>query len=667
MVFFKMKTGISSLRLSALSLALLSAFSAHAQSESSGTLKEVVVISATRIDQLVMSAPIGSSVLIGDDILRSGVSDANEAIRHLAGIFGRRDLNGGREAAIDIRGYGDSAASNVVVLVDGIRISENDLDSARLSSISAESIDRIEITRGGSAVLWGQGATGGVIHVITKTSKRIDAVHGEVSGGVESFGGRDIGGSFSADSNNMSVFANGKNYHSDGYRKNNAYTGSSVNAGLVFGELSSLKTKIVVTSENLEMRWAGSLPIEKFLIDATTTNTPKDYGNSKLDRFVVTTEKKWGDTNFAIDFAQRKRTTEGKMYDDFDGITNNQTDTTTYQLSPRFVIDKSFERFFVNTVTGLDFYKWAYTGNRKYESPTDPSLRLEEGDQSSQAAYLRLSLMDQSGFRFDTGFRVESFKQTIANKSNGTSFNSSPDLNAMELGISYTLNPQWTAYARGASSYRVANVDELRYRTSVLLPQKTNDAELGLRYRTIESALDIRVFQQSTTNEIAYEDSLMLNINLDPVRRNGFEMNGSFGLSSRFKVGTTLQSLDARITTGQYSGNRLPLTAASVATARLEFTPDSKSSLDLALRAVGAMKFGNDWTNTCKDIPAAEFIDVAYRYRSAITNSWSLKAGIDNLTDKQSYSTGYTNSTCSAFNVYSDVGRKLKLSATFIF
>jgi iron complex outermembrane receptor protein len=665
-----MKTDISSLRLSALAF-LLSAPVVFAQTSTpieSGTL-QVVVVSATRIDQLVMSAPIGSSVLTGDDILRSGVTDANEAIRHLAGIFGRRDLNGGRESSIDIRGYGDSASSNVVVLVDGIRISENDLESARLSSISSETIDRIEITRGGSAVLWGQGATGGVIHVITKTSKSIDAVHGEVSGGVESFGGYDIGGSINADSKNVSVFANGKNYHSDGYRKNNAYTGSAVNAGVVFGELSALKTKIVVNSEYLDMRWAGALPVEKFLVDATATDTPRDYGNSKLDRVVFTAEKKWSDINFAIDFAQRKRTTEGKIYDTFDGITNNQSDTTTYQLSPRFVIDKSFGRFVVNTVTGLDFYKWAYIGNRTYESPLPgwSSIRLEEGDQSSQAAYLRLSLMDQSGFRFDTGFRSESFKQTIANKSNGTSFNSSPDLNAMELGISYALNPQWTAYTRGSSSYRVANVDELRYLTSVLLPQKTNDAELGLRYRTIESTLDVRVFQQNTTNEIAYDNSLMLNINLDPVRRNGFEMNGSFGLSSRFKVGATLQSLDARVASGQYSGNRLPLTAASVATARLEFTPDSKTSLDLALRAVGAMKFGNDWTNSCKDISASEFIDVAYRYRSALTNGWSLKAGIDNLANKQSYSTGYTDSTCSAFNVYSDVGRKLKLNATLTF
>jgi hypothetical protein len=42
-------------------------------------------------------------------------------------------------------------------------------------------------------------------------------------------------------------------------------------------------------------------------------------------------------------------------------------------------------------------------------------------------------------------------------------------------------------------------------------------------------------------------------------------------------------------------------------------------------------------------------------------------AGVENMLDTQTYSVGYTNASCSAYNVYPDSGRRLKLSATFRF
>jgi outer membrane receptor protein involved in Fe transport len=62
-----------------------------------------------------------------------------------------------------------------------------------------------------------------------------------------------------------------------------------------------------------------------------------------------------------------------------------------------------------------------------------------------------------------------------------------------------------------------------------------------------------------------------------------------------------------------------------------------------------------------------KFLDVAYRYEAAPLTGWAFRAGIDNLLDKEAYSTGYTNATCSSYNVYPDQGRMLKLTATYRF
>ena len=131
-----------------------------------GATLEPVVVSASRLPELLRSAPIGATVITAEQIQRSGVIDANEAVRKLGGVPARTDLQGGRDPRLDLRGFGDTTDQNLVVLVDGIRISENEQATARLSSIPLDRIDRIEVIRGGASVLWGEGASAGVINVI---------------------------------------------------------------------------------------------------------------------------------------------------------------------------------------------------------------------------------------------------------------------------------------------------------------------------------------------------------------------------------------------------------------------------------------------------------------------------------------------------------------------
>jgi iron complex outermembrane receptor protein len=56
----------------------------------------------------------------------------------------------------------------MVIVLDGVRLSENELSNAILSTIPIDSVERIEITRGGASVLYGDGATGGVVNIVTR-------------------------------------------------------------------------------------------------------------------------------------------------------------------------------------------------------------------------------------------------------------------------------------------------------------------------------------------------------------------------------------------------------------------------------------------------------------------------------------------------------------------
>ncbi len=100
------------------------------------------------------------------------------------------ELSGG----VDIRDYGGvtgakiatmrgATGQQVIVLRDGIRISNPALGLADLSLLNLDNVDRIEIYRGGASSLYGADAVGGVINIISDHSaKPLSAqVHSSIS------------------------------------------------------------------------------------------------------------------------------------------------------------------------------------------------------------------------------------------------------------------------------------------------------------------------------------------------------------------------------------------------------------------------------------------------------------------------------------------------------
>src|SRR3954452_24255777 len=160
-----MKLLFVSTRAAALSLALAAAspflFAQPA------ALKETVV-TATRFAEAAQSLPMGVSVVTAEQIQASGATTINEALMRIMGVVGRQDFFGGGDYSLDLRGFGATADNNQVVIVDGLRFSEADLGGTRLAGIPIESVERIEVLRGSGAVLYGEGATGGVIIITTK-------------------------------------------------------------------------------------------------------------------------------------------------------------------------------------------------------------------------------------------------------------------------------------------------------------------------------------------------------------------------------------------------------------------------------------------------------------------------------------------------------------------
>src|SRR3954469_10593801 len=129
-----------------------------------------VVITATRFPDSRGDLPVGITLITADDIRKSASSNLGDILAQF-GLLQIRDLAGTYNPQVDLRGFGITGDQNTLILVDGLRLSESELESAQISAIPLEAIERIEIVRGSGTVLYGANATAGTINIITRRSK----------------------------------------------------------------------------------------------------------------------------------------------------------------------------------------------------------------------------------------------------------------------------------------------------------------------------------------------------------------------------------------------------------------------------------------------------------------------------------------------------------------
>ncbi|MDH7605595.1 MAG: TonB-dependent receptor plug domain-containing protein, partial [Melioribacter sp.] len=122
-----------------------------------------VIVSTNRTDKYLRNSPY-SELLIGkEEIQNKPFQSLSDILKEKPGISLIRDGIWGTE--VSIRGLN---RENVVTLIDGNRIVTSTDIAARLSLIDLNDIDRIEVIKGASSSIYGSGATGGIVNIITK-------------------------------------------------------------------------------------------------------------------------------------------------------------------------------------------------------------------------------------------------------------------------------------------------------------------------------------------------------------------------------------------------------------------------------------------------------------------------------------------------------------------
>jgi iron complex outermembrane receptor protein len=636
----------------ACAIAISIPFAAHADEPAPAT----VVVTGSRFPSNEALQPIGATVITQDEIRQAGVNDVNQAIRKIGGVFGRQSLDSSPDFALDLRGFGTNSAQNMVIMVDGVRLNENELTSSVLSTIPIDIVERIEITRGGSSVLYGEGATGGVIQIVTRRASQ-PGTHGSVFGEAGQFRERDVRASLSHVAGNISADVAVARQDNGGYRDNSDFKQNSVSAGLQVSYAGG-RAGVRVESARQDSRLPGSLTLEQYQADPTDTKTPNDFGKLDTDRVNAFVEYRLGAVDLAAELSHREREADSNYYFG-DAASVTHYEGRQNQFSPRARWLSGLGSGMLNElVVGIDVIDW----KRK----TTSDFSLADASQKSKALYVRDELRFDPAHngRLALGARREIFdKDYVDAMAGGAVDNGSQAQNAWEVQGSYAVLPQVEVYARAGQSYRVANVDENSYRTSLSLlkVQTSHDLELGASWGDSVRKLSARVFRHKLDNEIFYDPTAFANTNLDPTRREGVEIDAEAELATGWRASAHLQHVNAKFTEGPNAGREMVLVPKNVLTARLTWLPGNGQTADVGAQWVDRQRYGSDFDNSCAArMPSFVTFDVRYAVK---LGPWEVAVSGLNLADRRYYSNAYGCQT----GIYPSDGRQMKLSARYDF
>jgi iron complex outermembrane receptor protein len=581
-----------------------------------------------------------STVITSEDIARSPGTTLQDVLAREPGIqvtnlFGQ--INGA-QTTVDMRGFGATATSNTLVLVNGRRLNDIDIAGVDFSAIPRESIERIEITRGNSgAVLYGDGAVGGVINIVTKNAFELPP-SARIEGGFGSYNYREGTLSANASSGGFATSVTGTGIWSDGYRQNNKLRQQSAVGDFRWAIDPNTSAYVNVSGDAQNLGLPGgrhvTLTSSELVTDRRGAATPFDFANKQGANLTLGgTRTLWQGTEVIVDGGVRYKNQTAAFFNSFgpDFDSGFKANLTTLSFTPRLLSQHNLAGVPAKLIAGVDVYHSIYDSDRSQHLGDIPIHRYDL-TQTTTAGYF----METVNVRPDTdvsfGGRLQNnhigARDTFDPTAPGALFSSAPvagsPLNkddpqyAWHVGIEHRVVPNVAFFARAARSFRVPNVDERVGMSPFGVPtnfdlktQTSHDIEGGVRASAGPLTWQTSVYLMDLENELHFSPATFTNSNFDPTRRVGVEniLTWQISPSLRFKGG--LAYIRATFREGPFAGNEVPLVSPWTGSAAVSWDIYQKYVvLDAVARFFSSRRMDNDEANVQPRIPAAAVVDV---------------------------------------------------------
>jgi iron complex outermembrane receptor protein len=575
-----------------------------------------IVVTASRFEERISKVAANVTVITEKDIENSTSTNVPDLLRTQVGVEVTDVAGNGRNFKVDIRGFGETAQSNTLVLVDGRRVNAPDLSGTDWFQIPRDRVARIEVVRGGrGGVLYGDNASGGVVNIITKQGDALK-YGGKVFGGSYKTFGAD--GFVSGSVGDFSFAANAGYYDTDGYRDNSSIESKDVGLNLDYyiGEWSRLYANMGFHSDQAGL--PGALSATQLIegVDRTSTNTPEDFAD--VDDGYIDGGLEFffrNESQFLIPTAYRKRSSD--FFASFTGgFFQGDTEITTVSTRPQIILrEPIFGRS--NTLTvGFDYYDNDEDIVNTSSTSGAAEFDLEKKDYGiyvQDDLKLAETLSLSGGYRYavaEYGFQPSNIDEEKFYES------------AYNAGINWNFYGKSFTYFGYAHSFRFPVLDELynffENKVALLDPQTSDGLDIGVRHYFWDNFYaDVSFFRIDTDKEIFFNrlsGPFGLNVNYDgETRRDGVEM--MIGLDYKIMALTASYTYtDAEFRDGEFEGGQIPDVPENKATVTAVFDLPYNFILALDGSYIGSRPLNSDFKNEFPDQESYFLLNAKIKY-----------------------------------------------------
>jgi len=629
---------------------------------------DTIVVTGSRLEQKEYKVASNVTVITREQIEASNANSLPDFLRYAQGI-NTYDNSTSRTAIFDIRGFGDTAARNVLVLVNGRKINAIDISGPDLSQIPIGAVERIEIIHGGASVLYGDNAVGGVINIITKKGE--GDMHAKVGVKYASYNSSaqhlEISGAKGKNSK-FSYFLYSQYDDHHGYRENSDSLAKDFNTRLGYEFSQDYAGEVEVGWHNDDTRLPGGLlSADLASLGRRATTNPDDYASTK-DRYVKVNlkaspsveEMYMGGLN--VDLLYRNR----DSFDSFNtyGPFHTKRSIDTYGIEGKYVFDRTIFNKEVNFITGIDYYNHKNDILGSGDNVDDITIKKQEFGVYEHLQYELL----QDVF-ISTGTRYNRAKYEFHQRNVVVDQEQAPDQWVNSGGLKYeyakgsNLHFSWQQTFRFLATdewYSTANFPGFGITPGLNLNLKQQSGvqyEVGVKHSLSDTFIvGVTPYLMVNKNEIFFDPVTFANRNYDKTSRFGIEYDNKLDLFKLLNIGflngldliTSYTYQNARFDKGPNDDKYIPMVPTHSASQTLSADFMTHYNFALMGRFVGSRFAINDVQNVTSRVKPFQVLDTKLTYKA---KNYEIYAAANNIFDMR-YSEYVAKSTSSSDKSY---------------
>ena len=608
-----------------------------------------IVVTAARESRGTLDVAADVTVITSGDIRDAGYVDMTETLKNVQGVTMRSIAGNPATTEISMRGFGENSHGRVLVLMDGRRLNRPDMAGVNWFEVPLSNVDRIEVVRGGSTVLYGDNAVAGVVNIITRKGSK--ELVGGVSVDAGSYGMNSVRADISGSKNRLSYALDGERYASDGWRERTGFSAFGFGANLGYDISENMSESLALSGQNVKYELPGWLSKAQMEENPRQSLNPDDSAES---------------TYFNADFGLSGQVGDGKRMDvnvvyGRKDIVSDMTSWAsfadliidTYGVTPRYSM--TFDTFGHNNnlLAGVDYYSDVLNVKRYGDVARSAETISADVEKTTVGGYVRDEFSIQKDLVIGAGVRVESVRVNADVKSAGATLvddSTTHHENAFDVSLNKTIDDWCKFFTRVSTVYRYPFVDEqvsyIGYGSdqfySDIKPEEGWNFEAGTEVRGgCGTTAGITLFWLEMKDEIAWNNVTMRNGNLDKTRHSGVEVSLGHNFAKICKVNGNYTFTEAVFNDGENNGKDIPLVPQHKASLMVELLMPWDLFLDVNTTYVSSSWLGSDNSNSGEKLDGYMLVDVFLRHKSKCCAGFEVYAGVENVFNEEYASLAY--------------------------